>query len=455
MPVLAAIAVPHPPIILPQVGRGREKEIQSTIDAYRKAMAFLAACRPDAIVLLSPHTALYSDYFHLSPGAGASGDFARFGAPTLTVDATYDQDLRAAIVREADAEGIPAGTEGEGDPALDHATAIPLVFLNEVYPNYKLVRSGFSGLPPAVHYRYGQCIATAAGDKRVAIIASADLSHRLREDGPYGFVCEGPMLDKEITDALAEGAFGRLLHIDPHLADKGAECGLRSLLVMAGALDGRSVQASLLSYEGTFGVGYAVATFAPGGADVHRRFLHPAADAGEQPPHDADPYVALARASITHYLTKGKRLKPPPGLPPEMTHKKAGVFVSLHRDGQLRGCIGTILPTTGSVAEEILRNAVSAATEDPRFPPLTPPELAGLEVSVDVLGDAEPIASQDKLDPRRYGVIVSSGGRRGLLLPALDGVDTPAQQVDIARQKAGIPSGAPLRLERFEVVRHE
>ena len=138
----------------------------------------------------------------------------------------------------------------------------------------------------------------------------------------------------------------------------------------------------------------------------------------------------------------------------DMMKKRAGVFVSLHRRGELRGCIGTIDPVQDNVAEEIIRNAISASTEDPRFSPLQPRELEDLEISVDVLTVPEPIESEDQLDPRRYGVIVRKGAKRGLLLPDLQGVDTAAQQVEIARRKAWIGTEEPVKLFRFEVIRY-
>lgn len=168
-----------------------------------------------------------------------------------------------------------------------------------------------------------------------------------------------------------------------------------------------------------------------------------------------DPYIALAKASLKNYLETGKRMKVPENIPSDMLTKRAGTFVSLHKFGQLRGCIGTISPVQNSIAEEIIHNAVSAGMEDPRFPAVRISELKDLVVSVDVLSPPEPIQTMNELDVRRYGVIVSSGYRRGLLLPNLEGVDTVEEQVDIARRKAGIRKGEPIQLERFEVVRHE
>jgi AmmeMemoRadiSam system protein A len=154
------------------------------------------------------------------------------------------------------------------------------------------------------------------------------------------------------------------------------------------------------------------------------------------------------------FLDHQKMMPLPEGdLPAELT-KPAGVFVSLKKQGRLRGCIGTFMPTKPSAAQEVIRNAVSAATEDPRFPPVTRQELEQLEVSVDILAAPEPVNSLNELDCKRYGVIVRRGNRSGLLLPDLEGVDSVEEQVEIAMQKAGIASSEPIELFRFEVIRY-
>ena len=135
--------------------------------------------------------------------------------------------------------------------------------------------------------------------------------------------------------------------------------------------------------------------------------------------------------------------------------EKAGVFVSIKKFGELRGCIGTFAPTKANVAEETIANAISSATQDPRFPPVNAAELPHLSYSVDVLSKPEPVEDPSQLDPKRYGVIVESGGRRGLLLPDLEGVNTVEEQIDICRHKAGILSTEPIKLYRFEVKRHK
>lgn len=460
MSIVAAYAVPHPPLIIPSVGRGEEKGIQATIDAYDEVARRIAELKPETIVVTSPHATAYSDYFHISPGQSTIGDMSQFRARDEKMNVTYDTGLVANICMEAGKAGLPAGTEGEREPYLDHATFVPLWFINRRYTDYKVVRIGLSGLSSLEHYELGMCIhrAVEATGRRVVFVASGDLSHKLMESGPYGFAEEGPVFDRQITEMFRTGDFLSMLSFDEDFCDKAAECGLRSFQIMAGALDRLAVKPELLSYEGPFGVGYGVAAFTVEGPDDSRDFADQLRE-GERERlsgarEEEDAYVRLARLSVETYVRDGHRATLPEGLPAEMLETRAGAFVSLKEHGQLRGCIGTISATRDNVAQEILNNAISASTQDPRFPPVRPDELDQLVYSVDVLGDAEPIDSMDQLDPRRYGVIVSRGRRRGLLLPDLEGVDTPAEQVDIARQKAGIASGEKVELERFEVIRH-
>jgi len=163
------------------------------------------------------------------------------------------------------------------------------------------------------------------------------------------------------------------------------------------------------------------------------------------------PVVRLAKQTVESYVRTGKKPRPRK-LTPEMK-ERAGVFVSLHKHGQLRGCIGTFGPTRKNVAEEIIANAVSSSTGDPRFPPVTASELGDLEYSVDILTSPEPVTDMGQLDPKTCGVIVECGGRRGLLLPDLEGVDSVEEQIAICRLKAGIGPGEPVRLYRFQVRR--
>ena len=169
-------------------------------------------------------------------------------------------------------------------------------------------------------------------------------------------------------------------------------------------------------------------------------------------PEKMHPLTRLAKETVESYVRK-KELPQPQELTPEMK-EQAGVFVCIKKHGSLRGCIGTFEPTKSDVAQETMSNAISSATRDPRFSPVATAELSDLTYSVDVLTKPVPVKSRDELDPRKYGVIVESGGRRGLLLPDLEGVDTVEQQIDICRQKAGIYPDEPIKLYKFEVKRY-
>jgi AmmeMemoRadiSam system protein A len=168
---------------------------------------------------------------------------------------------------------------------------------------------------------------------------------------------------------------------------------------------------------------------------------------------EEDPLIELAKETIEEWIRFGRKKMVPNPLPPDL-QKTAGAFVCLKQNGQLRGCIGTIEPSECNLAAEIINNAISSATRDPRFDPVAEDELSDLEYTVDVLTEPEPVCSFEELDPKRYGVIVESGYKRGLLLPDLEGVDTVEYQVSIAARKAGIYEGEPVNLYRFEVVRH-
>lgn len=460
MSILAAFMVPHPPMVVPAVGKGSESQIEPTAQAYERVAREVAELRPDTIIITSPHSIMYADYFHVSPGKRAEGSFARFRAPKARFTEQYDIDLVNRICEIAGEQGFPAGTLGERDPELDHGSMVPLWFIRSAYSGGKIVRIGLSGLPLTDHYRLGRIIAKAAEDTgtRAVLIASGDLSHKLKEDGPYGYAPEGPEYDRRIMDVCQRAAFGELFDFDETFCDKAAECGHRSFVIMAGAFDGIAVRAEALSHQDVTGVGYGICTFYPEGEDPARRFLDAYLTKTERECREraekSDAYVKLARAAIEAWVRKGERITVPEGIPDEMLNRRAGTFVSLHEHGRLRGCIGTIMATRKNIAEEIISNAISACSKDPRFGPVREDKLKSLTISVDVLGELEKIGSPDELDVKRYGVIVSCGAKRGLLLPNLDGVDTVEEQIRIARQKGGIRESEPYSLERFEVVRH-
>jgi len=462
MSVVKAYTLPHPPLAVPAVGRGKEsKGIPDTLSAMNTVAVEIATLKPDTIIYITPHGTVYADYFHISPGESATGDLSRFGAPDVLFNTQYDLELIKEISAIAEHNNIPAGTLGEKDKNLDHGVIVPMWFINEKYTDYKSIRISQSGLPPSEHYILGQLIAKAAEKtgKKTVVIASSDLSHKLQDDAPYGFAPEGAQFDEIIVNVLKTGDFLSLFMIPEKIRERAGECGCNSLMMLAGLFEGYDVKSKLYSYEGPFGVGYAVASFEYGAENPSRAVLEQYIEAtlqeSKQRRSTEDKYQELARSSLEHIITTGKKLPIPNDLPDEMYNDKAGAFVSIHKKGSLRGCIGTISPSTDSIASEIIQNAISAGLSDTRFTPVKAEELPFLVYKVDILSPAQPISDESELDVKRYGVIVTSGHKRGLLLPNLDGVDTVEEQINIAKNKAGIHPGETVRLERFEVIRHE
>lgn len=457
MALVGGFMVPHPPMIIPGVGKGSEITIKKTIDSYEEISKEIASLEPDTIIISSPHSVMYSDYFHISPGHSADGSFVSFGDDKTHFNEEYDVDLVLEIEKECKKASFPAGTLGEKDSSLDHGTMVPLYFIRKRYHNFKIVRIGLSGLSLAEHYQFGMIIQSTIerSNKRIVYIASGDLSHKLQTNGPYGFVKEGPIYDERIIKTMSLGNFGELLEYDESFLDKVSECGHRSFTIMAGVFDGISVQSKFYSHEDITGVGYGICSYYPEYLDNNRKYLDRYLEKEKKRiqmlPNDS--YVSLARKTIHEYIKNGKVISVPNDLPMEFNYR-AGVFVSLHKFGLLRGCIGTFLPVTNSIAEEIIRNAIASSTEDDRFSPVRIDELDYLEINVDVLSTPEKISSIEELNPKKYGVIVSSGFKRGLLLPDLDGIDTIDKQISIARRKGNIKDDEEIRLERFEVIRH-
>ncbi len=460
MSVLGTFILPHPPVIIRDVGRGDELKIQKTLDAYESVAKKIASLKPSTIVICSPHSTMYSNYIHISPGQSAHGDLWKYNAPNAKADVKYNTAFVDKLCEICKQSSINAGTDGEKHQSLDHGTLLPLLFINKYYTDYTLVRTGISGLPLDEHYLFGNCIAKTADalKESIVFIASGDLSHKLKESGPYGFSEDGAEFDRIMLGAMKSANFIDFLELDPNIRQGAAECGLAPIVIMAGCLDGKGVATTFLSYEYTFGVGYAVCYYTVTGADANRsyylQYMENQKKLATERKVTESPCVRLARIALETYIKTGKIIDVPTDTPAGILNNRAGVFVSLKKYGELRGCIGTIEPTRTSIAEEIINNAISAGVSDPRFDGVTASELNFLAYSVDILGKCMP-TTKEGLDVEKYGVVVKSGTKRGLLLPNLDGIDTVDKQLEIALEKARINSNANYTIERFEVIRYK
>ena len=466
--VIAGVS-PHPPVIVPNVGGHDARVAEKTARALAEMSRAVVREKPDTLVLVGPHGPVFRDAIACTQDRALSGDLSGFGARNVSVKFENDLEL-AREVSEMSREsryGTQVAMVGASErrayqlsQGLDHGAVVPLYFLQEAGLKSRLLNLTTGLLPLTEMYAFGMTVAGAAEKlgRRVAFVASGDLSHRLTPSAPAGYHPRGKEFDALIVRALTEGDPGLLVQIEPALEEDAGECGLRPIVMMFGSVDGRAIEPEVLSYEGPFGVGYAIAVIRPRERQASREFL--AVWEGKEGKRLAEaravqsPVVALARESLESYVRTGKKIRPGPEHD-ELLRQRAGAFVSLKKHGELRGCTGTTEATTHNLAEEVIQNAISAGTQDPRFPPVEAGEIGDLEYSVDVLGAAEPVQSMDELDPKEYGVIVAKDDRRGLLLPDLEGVDTVAEQVAIARRKAGIRSSETgVKLSRFKVTRY-
>jgi len=437
--VFSGIA-PHPPIMVPEVGRESIGSVVDSIEAMAELTRRVINSGAQSVILISPHARLEVDAFVAYEGPDVNADFSNFNAPETSFTAPVDKELLDAIKKAAGSQNYQVTTLRDQD--LDHGAAVPLYFLQRNGWRGCVVALGYSFLSNNDHLRFGSCIRSAVEEvgRRVAFIASGDLSHRLGPHAPAGYNPQAHIFDDQVVEAVRSNDPQRIVEIDHNLRKLAGECGYRSMLVAIGACSSLPLSCEVLSYEAPFGVGYLVAQ------------LTNQAESPEQT--DEITLPALARSAVEAFVCSGN-------IPaaPESTHgflgSRAPCFVSLKTlDGELRGCIGTIEPARNTLAEEIIANAISAATTDPRFDPVRPEELSSLRYSVDVLFPAEPAVMGD-LDPFIFGVIVEdeSGSRRGLLLPDIQGIDDAEQQVEIAARKAGIGRDERIRLWRFKVER--
>ncbi|HEY5584955.1 MAG TPA: AmmeMemoRadiSam system protein A [Ruminiclostridium sp.] len=455
--------MPHPPIIIPEIGKGKEVEVQKTIDGCNAIGQEIAESEIDTIIIITPHGTVFRDGVALINTETLEGDLSKFGAKEVNFNLKINTQLTNEIISEAEKSNIVAVALNKSNAKtygitleLDHGAAVPLYFIKDI-KKYKIVHITYGMLSPIELYCFGMAIEKACNktNTKAVVIASGDLSHRLTNDGPYPYSPYGNKFDSQLVKLLQEGDFINLFCLDSTLISEAGECGLRSIYILAGILDGKAAKAEVLSYEGPLGVGYCVAKFNfRDGKSIYIDLKELGKAKHLKRLKEGNPYTKLARKNIENYFKTGKSLASSNINEKELFNDKKGVFVSLKIGGELRGCIGTIEAVTASVGEEILNNSLSAAFHDPRFSPLREDELYETDISVDLLYSAEK-CSFDDLDPDNYGVIVTFGRKRGLLLPNLEGVDSKEQQVTIALQKGEIKKDEPYEIERFKVERYK
>lgn len=464
--LLSAYLTPHPPIIISDIGMGEEEHAKKTIEAMEEIARDISERKPETILLITPHGPVFSDAHAISMEERLKGDFGQFGHSELSYTYRNNQELAYQIVKNSLSNKIPIAQMTKEmyrrygmDGRLDHGVLVPLHFVDKYYSSFDIIHITYGILSPKELYQFGRQIERAIlqQKKTVSIIASGDLSHRLKDSGPYSYNPAGPEFDRLIMDAVGHGDLEAISGFDMELAHKAGECGLRSLMILSGILSPYKLQSRILSYEGPYGVGYGTAILEPverTGRDIMSAIEASQEEQMKKQRKGESAHAALARMSLEHYVRTGEYLTVPEDIEDELLEEAMPLFVSIKKNGSLRGCIGSTSASRGSLAKEIIHFAVEAGTRDPRFPSVEEDELMSLTYSVDVLFPSEPIESMDQLDPKEFGVIVKKGHRRGLLLPMIDGVDTPKDQIRIALEKAGINEAEDYFMERFRVRRY-
>lgn len=442
-PVILAALMPHAPVLVPLVGGKRLNRVQASVDAMHNVARRAVASRPELLVLISPHTPRQRKAFALWTGGAARGSLRQCGVPEAAVDLPGDPSFAARIEAEASARGVIlwhwSGAE------LDHGATVPLWFLDAAGWRNPTVVLGLNYPGESGCVELGTAIRAAAqrSNRRVVVIASGDMSHRLLEDAPAGFHPRAVEFDLAFIECLRRGCHRELLEFDPSLVELAAEDALDSTVVAAAAVDWAATGHEVLSYEGPFGVGYGVAVLHDATARANSLLQRQESSRAVVLPELARHSVEAAFGAVVEkpVATGG------------LLAESHGVFVTLRRrDGELRGCVGTLTPHCANTAEEVWRLAREAAFRDGRFRPVTPQELPGLQFEVSIIRALEEVADPEELAPHCYGVAVQTpDGRRGVLLPDCEGVDTVERQLEIARRKGDIGPEEPVRTLRFTV----
>jgi AMMECR1 domain-containing protein/aromatic ring-opening dioxygenase LigB subunit len=435
--------MPHAPVLVPALAGERLADVAKTVAAMRKVAQRVMKHHPVALVLVSPHSPRRRRAFGVWTPERHAGSLASFHAPELAVDLPNDRAMLAELMTASDECGSDLWFIDDSE--LDHGAVVPLWFLQEAGWRGPTTILSLNDAANGGLDKLGSTIAKAAARRggAVAVIASGDMSHRLRPGAPCGYHPDARMFDEEFIRLVNAGDATGLLDFDRGLRGLAGEDVVDSTVVALATVGNDMCGHQVFGYEGPFGVGYGVAVLHEHGSDQSDQSL---AESAALP--------RVARLSVATALGLCKAGCPAPA---GITCQKAPVFVTLHTlRGELRGCVGTITPRRRHVIKETWFNARAAAFDDSRFDPLQRHELDGILFEVSMLHSFEEVHDEAEIDPLHHGVIVSaSGARRSLLLPGIASVETAAQQIAIARRKGFIGAHEAVQLQRFRVEKYQ
>lgn len=480
MSILASFLMPHAPVFLEAIGHHQIWAVKKTIESMHQIGKTVQELKPDVIVFISPHGPVFSDAIAVYDLESYKGDFNAFGEFELEYEFEIESKFVRLLCELSDENGLDYYPLKKNqfkafhhDPKLDHGILVPAHFIYQHVDNIPMVAMSYGSFPYLRLIKNGKLLNMVSErlGLNIVVVASGDMSHALKDSGPYAFDPCGPWFDALMKKNIDEQKPWEIFTQSLDKIEHARECGLRSFAIMLGALEGAEIESEVLSYEGPFGVGYLCASFKTISKKVTvdwlRQMEYTLKDQFDDHVKKEHFLVKFARLvieervkgrvppklSITNdYVMVNDRLLEWPE-ENDFLKIKRGTFVSIKNGSGLRGCIGTIMPTQDNIIDEIYRNAIAAATKDYRFNPIEIEELQSLIISVDVLSELEDVEDQSKLSPDQFGVIVTSKGRQGVLLPNLESIETVEEQLRIASNKGGFSVDEIDKIMRFTVDR--
>lgn len=454
--IVGRYILPHTSFLIPFIGGRKREHLARTAHGFDCIGKELTKNSPETVVLIAPHGVTFSNSIYMPDNKKLKGvlQFTRLYKP---LSYNNDVELVYKIMEAAQRRNVSSGPvapevlrEYKLSKKLSYGTTVPLYLQRKCIDNCSLVSVGISNLSVEDHYAFGQAIleAVRSSEKKVALIASGELSHRLEgtiENTPLGISQRGKEFDETIVDAFQKNDPLKVLSINQSLRDSAGECGLDAFHILLGTLDEYEIDCTVHSYEAPFGIGLMTATIKPG-QHVEKSIINTykvqARSLTAEKQKRESLQVKLARKAIDHYLTYKKVMDVPNSSFCDMGTQKSGVYVSIKREGKWQGCMGTDCPTKNTIAEEIIHNAITSAFNDPRFEPIKKGELEEATIEVIQIGDLEKIDDPERVNPNNYGLVVANKRKNpnkyGLILPGISGIETGAELYRAAMIKAGM-----------------
>ncbi len=473
--LLRSYILPHAPALIPDIGRSDHKYCSKTCLAMKKVAEEVKELNPKRIVIVSPHGALFSDAISVSYFRFLEGDFKNFGHEEIKVSIRNDIPFIDKLSIMASKNGITLAKLDDSlldafelRRGLDYGVSVPLYFIEEEYLKdevflkerpYEVVCMTYGLLPVESLYAFGMALrdSVESSEKDTVFIASGDLSHCLSESGPYTFSKYGQFFDDTLIRSLQKSDPFSFLTYPIKDRELAQTCCFQSVSILYGLYDRRVFKSDIYSYEAPFGVGYLVSKLEEVlgiSPSLQKKLIDWQIEKKQNIRILEDDYIRLARDTVEYFVINKKRPFWDRGSY-KIAPIKASCFVTLKNDSGLRSCVGMVQPRRSDLFNEIVSTAVSVCTDDNRFDDIDKSELSDLYVSVDVLSPLEEINGILDLDPKVFGIVVESGPKKGVLLPGIEGINNPADQLDIALKKAGIKEYEEYTLKRFSVERHE